>query len=95
MVNVDTKDENINMEIFFAVRKGVNVVTPDIISYERKGDYVIEVSKGRFLDSYLFGVTVVNAITRVAEWDKDKCFSARTEREAYLEAMEYVNSFGK
>ncbi len=46
---------------FKEVVKGKNIMTPNIISYEEFGDYVVELSKGIGMNGEdLYGVTVVN-----------------------------------
>ena len=36
-----------------------NFMTPDILEYGQKGNYIYEISTGEFMDNLIFGVTVL------------------------------------
>lgn len=60
-------------------------MTPDIIKYGESGVYVYELSEGRFMDTKMYGVTV---LTRRGERTKlDKCFSDLEEVKTYIETL--------
>ena len=51
--------ENVN-KIFDEVFNGQNnFITPDVISRIKKGEYLIELSTGEFMDKAVYGVTVL------------------------------------
>ena len=81
-----------NEELFTSVLKGRNFVTPKVISFERKGDYVCEVSHGRMFSNHIVGVTVVNAVKKERAMEFDKSFTEATLNRALKKATEYINN---
>jgi len=75
-------------EIFKSNLKGKNFMTPDIIKYGESGTYIYELSEGRFMDTKMYGVTV---LTRRGErTELDKCFSDLEEAKTYIETLKEV-----
>jgi len=76
-------------EIFQSVTPSKNVMTPHIMGFLRRGDYVIELSRGKgIFTPFMYGVTVVNLLTKKQGYDLSACFD--TEQEA----RDYINTLG-
>lgn len=80
--------------IFKSIVKGQNIMTPTVVDFYRRGDYICELSTSSepFMYDYLYGVTVVNERTGEHCVDMSKCFSARTREYAKKKAMDYLDS---
>lgn len=64
-----------------------NFMTPTVMSFRQKGDYIIELSKGEGINGRdLFGVTVVNMHTKEHEHEMSTCF------QSYEACNEYINN---
>jgi len=75
-------------EIFKSNLKGKNFMTPDIIKYGESGAYIYELSEGRFMNSKMYGVTV---LTRRGErTELDNSFFDLEEAKAYIETLKMV-----
>ena len=77
-------------QIFGSAVKGINIMTPYIITYEHVGHkIVVELSEGTGLcNDKLYGVTVVRKVDNIWKHDHDtsKCFHD------YDEAINYINN---
>ena len=77
-------------QIFKSVLPYKNFVTDEVVGYYGNDDYVCELSYGRAMDVYIFGVTFVSIKTmqRVMELDKsftnDKKDCAKKSAQAYI-----------
>lgn len=86
--------EQITGNKFRSIVKGKNIVTPDILGFYRKGEYDIELSSGSLfsgthkgVNDLLYGVTVVNTITKNHEHELSKCFDNKKSAIKYMETL--------
>lgn len=79
---------------FRRIVKGVNIMTPEVVDYFKRGDYIVELSKGngQFCGSYCYGVTVANVAENEHCTNLSKGFFNRDKNAALKEAMDYINS---
>jgi len=61
-------------------------MTPDIIKTEKTSKYKIELSKGKFMDSMIYGVTVW-CIKSLENLDLSKPFQSENEALEYIESI--------
>lgn len=74
---------------FRTVVKGKNFMTPTISGYWAVADYVIELSRGTDFDgNKIYGVTVVNRVTKGTENELSKMVSSLAEAKAYMKYLE-------
>lgn len=72
---------------FCTIVGGRNFITPYVIDYYDIKDGACELSKGKFLDNTLFGVTVVkNGENR---YDLSKCFHSENEAMDYIKTLQH------
>lgn len=64
--------------------KGKNFITPNIIKYGATKKYYYELSKGNFLSTTIYGITVVNKKT------KEPMSNLSTPKESLSEAEKYI-----
>jgi hypothetical protein len=86
---------NKELEIRFkSIVGGSNFMTPIVIDYFERGDYIIELStgNGKFCGLYGYGVTVANTKTNEHCIDLCESFSDANKDIAREKAMEYINS---
>lgn len=63
-----------------------NFITPKILRYGKiNRNVAYELSKGKFMDSDMFGVSVVS--TRRKLYDKSKSFSSKNKAESYINEL--------
>ena len=82
-----THDHNAKKD-FTSVVKNENPITDYVIGhyYTRGKRHAVEVSYGKFLESEIYGVTVVDIVTQTHDHELSKAF--KTE----VEAMNYIAS---
>jgi hypothetical protein len=74
-------------DIVTAHLKGRNFLTPEVIEYVHiKRGLACELSRGGFMDTKLFGVTVVDSMLGQMS-DLSDCFSSEDEARAYIESL--------
>jgi len=54
---------------FSSILKGVNFITPEVIEYIEVDNYICEISKGKFLNTDLYGISTVNTDTNKHEFE--------------------------
>lgn len=81
--------------IFKSVLPNKNFMTPCVVGYFKKGNYIIELSTDSvpFCGLHSYGVTVVDTDTMSHCVDLSESFSNKNENVAKREAMEYIESF--
>ena len=70
-----------------------NIMTPNIIKYEQRGKYIIEISKGTFSNQLIYGFTVLeinkyNSTNRPEDTDFSECLYSINEVENNLNKLE-------
>lgn len=73
-------------EIFRKVFPHPNAITPYLISYEPLPYGIAELSKGRFINEEVFGVTVEEGGQHIQE--KSKCFHSLNEAITYISELQ-------
>ncbi len=74
--------------IFRSIVKNKNFMTPDVVSFKRRGNYVFEIASGEFMGKPIFGVTVVNVKELKHDHDLSKGgFESLELAEEYMESI--------
>ena len=72
-------------DLFREVVPNSNVITPHLVGYYNNGQYDMELTKGEGMSGTdVFGVTVVNTVTKEHEHDISKMFHSRKEAVNYM-----------
>ncbi len=77
-------------EEFKAILKGGNFVTPHAIEFIKDGDYISEVATGEFMGDKIYGVTVLNTVTKSIDHNLSKCEFLNLD-----DAVAYANSLSE
>ncbi len=73
---------------FQRIVKGKNFMTPTLVGFYYQGEYAVEISKGRgFYDDTIYGVTVVNTLTKEKEDELSHMFYSLAEAKAYVKGL--------
>ena len=66
--------------------KGKNFMPPHVIEYGETDDYIYELSNGKFVRDYIYGVTVLNKDGSRTE-GLSTCFDTLEEAETYIQTL--------
>ena len=86
---LDDNEHDAAAKRFRGIVPGANPITPVVIKFVEKGDYIIELSEDCGSSSYsrIFGVTVVNYKEKVKDDDLSRGFAHKREAEAYIDSI--------
>lgn len=71
--------------VFNEVLPNPNFMTPEVLDHIRIGDYGIELALGTgFKHEPIYGVTVINLVTKSHDKNLSKCLFSKREVNAYL-----------
>lgn len=73
--------------IFRSVIPNKNIITPNVIEYVTVRDYEVELSSGDAFGHPLWGVTVVNRVTREQEFSLDNSFDNIKTARLYINEL--------
>ena len=77
---------------FKSVVKGDNVFSPKHHKTIYINNFAVEITSGKFMGSTLYGVTVVNTLTKEQEYDLSGCCHSEKEIKAKITVLKRVGA---
>lgn len=64
-----------------------NPMTPDVIRYGQKRQFAFEISSGEFMGRTMYGVTVINTLTKETDRERSQSFTSLADCESFIAHM--------